>query len=86
MMRRQTKVKDSILLVLGYLYLTKRILIGRGANRMPKNKREEPEVESRRDKAILKALNTPPKHHKDMKKGTRKKRQDDRPTASDKQS
>jgi hypothetical protein len=39
-------------------------------------------VEQRRDAAVRRALNTPPKPHKDMKKG-RKKRRDDRPTASD---
>ena len=41
------------------------------------------EVDKRRDDALRRALNTPPKHHKDMKKGARKKRQDERPTASE---
>ena len=41
------------------------------------------EVEQRRDEALRRALNTPPKHHKDMKKGRSKKRQDERPTASE---
>ena len=40
------------------------------------------EVAKRADDAIRRALNTPPKPHKDMKKGTRKKRQEDAPTAS----
>lgn len=41
------------------------------------------EVARRRDAAVRRALNTPPKPHKDMKKGTRKKREDgDHPTAS----
>ncbi len=45
---------------------------------------DEVDVSKRRDEALLRALNTPPVQHKDMKKGTRKKkkRQDDRPTAS----
>jgi hypothetical protein len=38
-------------------------------------------VNRRRDEALRKALNTPPKHHRDMKKGKGKKRQDE-PTAS----
>lgn len=42
----------------------------------------EKEIQTRRDEALRRALNTPPKQHQDMKKGTRKKRQDDRPTAS----
>ena len=42
----------------------------------------ETEVSERRDAAIRRALNTPPKPHKDMKKGTSKKRQDEHPTAS----
>lgn len=45
---------------------------------------EEVEVAQRRDEALRRALNTPPKQHKDMKKGTKKKRQDERPTASEK--
>ena len=40
------------------------------------------DVAQRRDEALRRALNTPPKHHKDMKKGERKKRQDESPTAS----
>ena len=40
------------------------------------------QIANRRDEAVRRALNTPPKPHKDMKKGTRKKRQDDSPTAS----
>ncbi len=44
---------------------------------------DEKKVEQRADEALRRALNTPPKPHKDMKKGERKKRQDDRPTASD---
>jgi hypothetical protein len=36
----------------------------------------------RATEALRRALNTPPKQHKDMKKGKRKKRQDDQPTAS----
>jgi hypothetical protein len=38
-------------------------------------------VVQRRDEAIRRALNTPPKLHKDMKKGAKKK-QDDRPATS----
>jgi hypothetical protein len=38
------------------------------------------EISQRRDKALRRALNTPPKQHKDMKKGTgkggRRKRQE----------
>ncbi|MEQ1719029.1 MAG: hypothetical protein ABL907_24095 [Hyphomicrobium sp.] len=41
------------------------------------------EVARRRDEAVRRALNTPPKPHKDMKKGTSKKQEDeDHPTAS----
>ena len=40
-------------------------------------------IARRRDAAVRRALNTPPKPHKDMKKGKGKKRQDERPTASD---
>jgi hypothetical protein len=41
------------------------------------------QITKRRDEAVRRALNTPPKPHKNMKKGTtRKKRQDDSPTAS----
>lgn len=40
------------------------------------------EVARRRDEAVRRALNTPPKPHKDMKKGKGKKRQDE-PTASE---
>lgn len=49
------------------------------------NDDDERTVESRRDEGLRRALNTPPKQHKDMKKGKGKKRQDDRPTASEKQ-
>jgi len=41
-------------------------------------------IAKRRDDALRKALNTPPKQHKDMKKGKRRKRQEDSPTASEK--
>ena len=47
---------------------------------MPDNLTKE-QIEKRRDTAVRRALITPPKPLKDMKKG-RKKRQDDRPTAS----
>lgn len=40
-------------------------------------------IQQRRDAALRRALNTPPKPHKDMKKGRSKKRQDEAPTASD---
>ena len=46
---------------------------------MPK----QTDIERRADEALRRALNTPPKQHKDMKKGKGKKRQDDQPTASD---
>lgn len=49
-----------------------------------KKTRAEIEIERRRDTAIKKALSTPPKLHRDMKKGAQKKRQSDRPTASEK--
>jgi hypothetical protein len=39
------------------------------------------EVRARREDALRRALNTPPKQHKDMKKGAKKK-QDERPTPS----
>lgn len=39
------------------------------------------EIEERRDAALRRALNTPPRQHKDMKKG-KKKRQDVQPTAA----
>lgn len=45
---------------------------------------ENDEIESRRDDALRRALSTPPKQHKDMKKGVRKKKErqdEDRPTA-----
>jgi hypothetical protein len=42
------------------------------------------QVVRRRDEAVRRALNTPPKPHKDMKKGKRRKRQEDHPTASEK--
>ena len=46
-----------------------------------RSRSEESVVAERRDEAVRRALNTPPKPLKDMKKG--KKRQD-RPTASEK--
>lgn len=47
------------------------------------DKNDEAATIRRRDEAVRRALNTPPKPHKDMKKGTRKKREDgDHPTAS----
>lgn len=47
------------------------------------DKNDEAATIRRRDEAVRRALNTPPKPHKDMKKGTSKKREDgDRPTAS----
>jgi len=49
---------------------------------MPKRELTDAEIVKRRDDAVRKALNTPHKPHKDMKKGSRKKRQDDIPTAS----
>jgi hypothetical protein len=39
------------------------------------------ETEKRRDEALFRALNTPPKQHKEMKKGRPRKRQEDHPTA-----
>ena len=47
-----------------------------------KRTQNEKEIAQRRDDALRRALNTPPKQHKDMKKGKSKKRQD-KPTASD---
>lgn len=47
------------------------------------DKNDEAATIRRRDEAVRRALNTPPKPHKDMKKGTSKKREDgDCPTAS----
>lgn len=46
-------------------------------------KPDQRSIEKRRDEALRRALNTPPKHHKDMKKGKGKRRQDERPTASE---
>ena len=46
------------------------------------NATENEDVVKRRDEALRRALNTPPKQHKDMKKGERKRRQDEHPTAS----
>jgi hypothetical protein len=43
----------------------------------------EAETAKRADEGLRRALSTPPKQHKDMKKGKGKKRQEDRPTASD---
>lgn len=42
---------------------------------------EDEDVAARANDALRRALNTPPKQHKDMKKGKGKKRQDE-PTAS----
>jgi hypothetical protein len=42
------------------------------------------EIAQRRDEALRRALNTPPKQHKDMKKGKGKK-QRDKPATSQKQ-
>lgn len=40
-------------------------------------------IAQRRDDALRRSLNTPPKQHKDMKKGKGKgKKREDRPTAS----
>ena len=50
---------------------------------MPQDRDSDVDVARRRDDALRRALNTPPKPHKDMKKGTRRKRQEDAPTASD---
>lgn len=45
--------------------------------------RRDTDVAKRADDALRRALNTPPKHHKDMKKGAKKKQEgDERPTAS----
>jgi len=41
-------------------------------------------VERRRDEALRRALNTPPKQHKDMKKGKGRKQQGEHPTTSEK--
>jgi hypothetical protein len=40
------------------------------------------QIAKRRDEAVRRALNTPPKPHKAMKKGAVKKQQDESPTAS----
>lgn len=48
---------------------------------MTERNKEEREIAERRDAAVRRALNTPPKPLKDMKKGS-KKRQGERPTAS----
>jgi hypothetical protein len=45
---------------------------------------EQQGIARRRDEALRRALNTPPKQHKDMKKGKGKKQQD-KPTTSQKQ-
>lgn len=42
------------------------------------------ETARRRDEALRRALNTPPKQHKDMKKGKIRKQPEDHPTASGK--
>lgn len=44
----------------------------------------EHEIAKRRDEALRRALNTPPKQHKDMKKGKGRKQQD-KPATSQKQ-
>jgi hypothetical protein len=44
----------------------------------------EQETKVRRDEALHRALNTPPKQHKDMKKGKSRKRKEDHSTASEK--
>ena len=48
------------------------------------NEIDQAEVERRRDEALRRALNTPPKQHKDMKKGKGKKQQG-KPAISQKQ-
>jgi hypothetical protein len=48
------------------------------------NEYSDQEIARRRDEALRRALNSPPKQHKDMKKGKSRKRQDDHPTASEK--
>jgi hypothetical protein len=50
---------------------------------MSKDKITDYDAVRRRDEALRRALNTPPKPHSDMKKGKGKKQQDERPTASD---
>lgn len=45
--------------------------------------KSDDDITRRANDALRRALNTPPKHHKDMKKGRDKKRQDESPTASD---
>ena len=42
------------------------------------------DIERRRDEALCRAHNTPPKQHKDMKKGKPRKQPDKQPTASEK--
>ncbi len=54
--------------------------MGTPMTRETDNQRTVREVEKIRDEGLRRALNTPPKQHKDMKKGN--KRRDDRPTAS----
>lgn len=41
------------------------------------------DVQQRADEGLRRALNTPPKPHKDMKKGKGKKREGEAPTADD---
>jgi len=43
---------------------------------------EDEKVQKRRDDALRRALNTLPKHHKDMKKGRAKKKPQAQPTTS----
>ena len=50
----------------------------------PDEELTEQEIAERRDEALRRALNTPPKQHKDMKKGKGRKRQKEQPTASEK--
>ena len=49
-----------------------------------KRREDEKKIEQRANDAIRRALNTPPKPHKDMKKGKGKKKPQDHPTASQK--
>ena len=50
----------------------------------PRKSKELHDIERMRDEALRRALNTPPKQHKDMKKGKGKKQQD-KPSTSQKQ-
>jgi hypothetical protein len=53
--------------------------------KQPEREYTEEETAQRRDDGLRRALNTPPKQHKDMKKGKGRKRQEKHPTASEKQ-